>query len=115
MAARITEIIIDSADPQGLARFWAEVLGYEVVPDEDEDEDVVEIRPAGTEVRTSIVPSLLFIKVPEPKTVKNRLHLDINPADADQDTELQRLLALGATPVDIGQGDDVHWKVLADP
>jgi glyoxalase superfamily protein len=114
VAARITEIIIDCDDPRGLARFWADVLGYDVVPDEDEDEQVVEIRPAGTQVKTSIVPSLLFIKVPEPKTVKNRLHLDINTTDADQETELQRLLSLGATRVDIGQGD-VHWHVLADP
>jgi hypothetical protein len=112
VAARITEIIIDCAHPRGLARFWADVLGYQVVP--DEDEDVIEIRPAGTDAKTSVVPSLLFIKVPEPRAGKNRLHLDINTTDADQETELQRLLSLGATRVDIGQGD-VHWHVLADP
>jgi hypothetical protein len=112
MAARITEIIVDCADPRSLARFWAGVLGYEVMP--DEEEDIVEIRPAGTEAKTSIVPSVVFIKVPEPKSGKNRLHLDVNTTDADQETELQRLLSLGATRVDIGQGD-VHWHVLADP
>ena len=113
MAVRLTEIIFDAADPAALAEFWSAVMGY-VVTDVDEGGDVVEIRPEGTEAKSSLVPSLLFVKVPEPKTGKNRLHLDINTTDADQETELQRLLALGAKPVDIGQGD-VHWHVLADP
>jgi hypothetical protein len=113
MAVRLTEIIIDCADPASLAQFWCGVMGF-VVTDVDEGGDVVEIRPEGTDAKTSPVPSLLFIKVPEPRTVKNRLHLDVNTIDADQETELQRLLELGATRVDIGQGD-VHWYVLADP
>lgn len=115
MAVRITEIIIDAADPEALAQFWCQVLGYVVT---DAEADVVEIRPAGTEALTSIVPSLLFIRVPEAKTAKNRLHLDVNATDTDQATELARLLALGATVTDIGQGasdHDVHWHVLADP
>ncbi|BEP12129.1 VOC family protein [Acidothermaceae bacterium B102] len=111
MAVRITEIIIDSVDPAALAQFWCGVLGYVVT---DAEDDVVEIRPAGTDAATSMVPSVLFIKVPEAKTVKNRLHLDVNATVGDRDTELARLLALGATRVDIGQGD-VHWYVLADP
>jgi len=57
---------------------------------------------------------LLVIEVPEQKTVKNRVHLDVNPVGADQEEELQRLLALGARPVDIGQGETT-WVVLADP
>jgi len=111
MAARITEIIVDSNDPGSLAQFWCGVLGYVVT---DAEDDVVEIRPGGTDAATSIVPSVLFIKVPEAKTTKNRLHLDVNTTDTDRDTELARLLALGATRVDVGQGD-VHWYVLADP
>jgi hypothetical protein len=111
MAVRITEIGVDCADPGGLAAFWCGVLGYVVV---DAEDDIVEIRPEGTDAATSIVPSMVFVKVPEPKTLKNRLHLDVNTTDTDQDTELARLLALGATPVDVGQGD-VHWHVLADP
>ena len=55
-----------------------------------------------------------FLVVPEPKTVKNRLHFDLNATDRDQEAELQRLLDLGATQVDIGQGE-VSWHVLADP
>jgi hypothetical protein len=111
VTARITEIVVDSADPHRLAQFWAEVLGWVVT---DADDDGVEIRPEGTDARTSIVPSLLFQPVPEGKVVKNRLHLDVNGFDADQGAELERLLALGATHVDIGQGEQ-HWYVLADP
>jgi hypothetical protein len=56
----------------------------------------------------------MFVTVPEAKTVKNRIHLDVSPAGCDQDEELARLLALGARPVDVGQGDS-PWFVLADP
>jgi hypothetical protein len=112
MAVRITEIVIDCADPATLAAFWCDVLGYSVVEGAWADE--AEIRPTGTDAATSVVPSLLFIRVPEPKRSKNRMHLDVNTTDADIATELERLLSLGATRVDIGQGD-VHWHVLADP
>ena len=60
-----------------------------------------------------------FLVVPDgPKAAKNRLHLDVNATDRDQAAELDRLLALGARPVDIGQSPDpaeVNWHVLADP
>ncbi|HSS09235.1 MAG TPA: VOC family protein, partial [Acidimicrobiales bacterium] len=59
-------------------------------------------------------PTLVFVPVPDAKTVKNRLHIDLNPVGADQETELERLMALGARPVDIGQGEQ-SWVVLADP
>jgi predicted enzyme related to lactoylglutathione lyase len=111
VTARITEIVVDSADPHRLAQFWAEVLGWVVTDSDDHD---VEIRPESTDARTSIVPSLLFQRVPEGKTAKNRLHLDVNGFDADQEAELARLLALGATHADIGQGEQ-RWYVLADP
>ena len=112
MAVRINEIVIDSVDPHALADFWCAVLGWVVV---DSHEDEVEVRPEGTTDRTSPVPSLLFGRVPEPKQVKDRLHLDVvATTGSDQAAELERLLALGAVPVDIGQGD-VSWHVLADP
>ena len=57
---------------------------------------------------------LVFAEVPEPKTAKNRVHIDVNPSGCDQAEELERLLGLGATQVDVGQGD-VPWLVLADP
>jgi hypothetical protein len=58
-------------------------------------------------------PGIVFVTVPEAKTVKNRLHIDLNP-DADRDAEIERLVGLGARKVDVGQGD-VAWTVLADP
>jgi hypothetical protein len=107
MACRFTELIVDSSDPEPIARWWAEVLGYEVT---EVQTDVVEIAgPPGSG------PTLVFVRVPEPKVVKNRLHIDVNPTDRDQDDELARLLGLGAKRADVGQGDDVSWVVLTDP
>ena len=83
-----------------------EVLDYQLAGDED-DEDEVAIEP-----RDSSCAALLFIRVPERKTTKNRIHLDLNPDD--RDTEVARLEELGARRVDIGQGD-VTWVVMADP
>jgi hypothetical protein len=60
-------------------------------------------------------PMLVFVPVPDAKSVKNRVHIDVNPAGADQAEELERLLGLGATRVDVGQSADVPWVVLADP
>jgi predicted enzyme related to lactoylglutathione lyase len=105
MAARLTEIAVDCSDPDRLAQFWSAVLGWPV--GERDDWGVELLGPPGW-------PTLLFIKVPEPKTVKNRLHLDVNATDRDQDAEVERIIALGATHADVGQGD-VSWVVLADP
>ena len=115
MAARITELCLDCHDPGRLAAWWAEVLGYEVLP--AEDDGVVEIGPPGQEPK-GVVPTIVFVAVPEPKTGKLRLHLDLNATDRSQDDELARLLALGATRVDVGQGpltEEMTWHVLADP
>lgn len=112
MGVRINEIVVDSLDPHRLAEFWCAVLDWVVV---DSNEDEVEVRPGGTTDRTSPVPSLLFGRSSEPKQVKDRLHLDVvATTGSDQDRELQRLLDLGATQIDIGQRD-VSWHVLADP
>ncbi|MDQ3538406.1 MAG: VOC family protein [Actinomycetota bacterium] len=100
----LSAIAIDCADPGGLGRFWAEALGWNV---DEEDDDESAIEPSDESE-----PVLLFLRVPEPKTAKNRLHLDLNPDD--QDAEVGRLEALGAHRVDIGQGD-ATWVVLADP
>jgi catechol-2,3-dioxygenase len=108
MGARITEVVVDCADPEGLAAFWSAVLGWPVV---DRDEGSVEIGG------TADGPTLLFEPVPEAKHVKNRLHLDVNPTDRDQAAEVERIVGLGARRVDIGQHDDpaADWVVLADP
>ena len=110
MALRIQSTVVDARDPAALARFWAEVLGWRIT-DEEPDEVVVE-PPAGSP-EDGVAPDLLFLAVPEGKSVKNRLHLDLRPED--QAAEVARIEALGATRVDIGQGPDVTWVVLADP
>jgi hypothetical protein len=115
MASRFTELAIDCADPHGLARFWCSVLDYEV---QDEDGGVVTIgppmAPEGRSHRGPVPPTLTFAHVPERKTVKNRLHLDVSPTDMEQDEEVRRLLDLGARHVDVGQGEE-SWVVLSDP
>lgn len=117
MTSKFTELAIDCADPHGLARFWCSVLGYEV-QDEDEADGVVTIgSPAVPEGRNHpgpVPPVLTFARVPEGKTVKNRLHIDVNPTDREQDEEVRRLLDLGARYADVGQGDE-RCVVLADP
>jgi predicted enzyme related to lactoylglutathione lyase len=107
VANRITAWCIDCEDPEQLAAFWTAALGWVVT---DSDSDGVSIKPSA-----DAGWSIDFLLVPDgPKRGKNRLHLDVNATDRDQDAELQRLLELGARPVDIGQGD-VTWHVLADP
>jgi catechol 2,3-dioxygenase-like lactoylglutathione lyase family enzyme len=115
MASKFTELAIDCADPDALARFWCAVLGYEV---HDEDEEMVTIgspmAPEGRNHLGPVPPTLTFARVPERKTVKNRLHIDVNPTDREQDDEVRRLLGLGARHADVGQGEQ-SWVVLADP
>ncbi|MFD5652060.1 MULTISPECIES: VOC family protein [unclassified Streptomyces] len=116
MTSRFTELVLDCHDPERLAAFWCAVLDFEVI---DRGEDKVEIgswEPTVEEVRVrQMPPTLLFVRVPEGKTAKNRLHLDVSPIDADTETEVTRLLALGATRVDVGQGSGRSWVVMADP
>lgn len=106
MASVFTELCIDCADTRAMAEFWSQVLGWTIAEEGDDDE--IELRNPDAPF-----PTLLFVKVPEPKSVKNRLHIDVSPRGADQDAEVRRIEALGATRVDIGQGD-VTWVVMAD-
>lgn len=98
------QLIVDARDAVNLGRWWQEALGWVVVNDDPEE---FEIRPSPDRL-----PGLLFVPVDEPKTAKNRLHLDFRPED--QQAEVDRLLGLGATPADVGQGEQ-SWVVLADP
>ncbi|MFI9404595.1 VOC family protein [Nocardia sp. NPDC052316] len=115
MASKFTELAIDCADPVSLAQFWCAVLGYQVL---DEEDGFVTIGspsvPEGRDRPGPVPPTLGFARVPEGKTIKNRLHIDVNPTDRDQDEEVRRLLDLGARYADVGQGD-VSWVTLADP
>jgi hypothetical protein len=106
MGRRVTELVIDSADPWRLAAFWMAVLGWQPT---GRYQGAVEIAgPPGSG------PSLTFVPVSEAKQGKNRLHLDVNPVGCDQAQEVERLIELGARRVDIGQGAS-SWVVLADP
>jgi catechol 2,3-dioxygenase-like lactoylglutathione lyase family enzyme len=114
MANRITCVVVDCADAESLARFWCEVLGYEELERSDGDELWIEIGPPGQPAKGP-VPTLLFENVPDPTPGKNKIHLDVNATDRDQDAELQRLLDLGAKRLDVGQTGEESWVVLADP
>jgi catechol 2,3-dioxygenase-like lactoylglutathione lyase family enzyme len=110
MTLRIQSLCIDSTDPKVPADFWGKALGWRRTFEED-DEIVLEA-PAGSP-GDGVTPDLLFLKVPERKEAKNRLHLDLRPED--QDAEVARLEALGAKRVSVGQGPEVTWVVMADP
>jgi predicted enzyme related to lactoylglutathione lyase len=106
VTAFVFNITFDCEDPVRLARFWAEVTGYVVTEERD---DFVRLRaPDHRGVR-----HLLFFKVPEPKVVKNRLHVDL--AARDPAAEVSRLCALGATEVEPREGNGTRWTVMLDP
>jgi hypothetical protein len=110
MACRITELVVDCFDPPRLAAFWCEVLGYVEL---DRDGDSIEIGPETGFGGPS--PTLVFSPTTHPKNDKLRWHVDVNATDRGQDAELERLLAIGARRVHIGQTGDESWHVLADP
>ena len=110
MACRITELVLDCADPGALSRWWCAVLDWvELGRDTD---DSIEIGPPGG---GSAVPTLVFNRSVDPRRGKLPLHLDVNATDRDQDAELERLLELGARRADVGQTGRESWHVLADP
>ncbi|MEU6717879.1 VOC family protein [Nonomuraea sp. NPDC046802] len=111
MACRISELIIPCQDPQRLATFWCEVLGFIVL--DTEDDGSVEIGPR--EGFGGLQPTLIFSPTTEPKVGELRMHFDVNATDRDQDAELERLMKLGARPADVGQTGEEPWHVLADP
>ena len=106
MPSRVAALALDAVDPEAVAAFWCAVLDHEVV---DRDGDVV-VSIAGQHG-----PDIDVVRVSEARTVKNRLHLDLRADGASTAEELVRLEALGARRVDVGQGPDVSWTVLADP
>ncbi len=104
--------LLDSTDPRRTASFWQEALGWRRT--HETDDEVVLEPPAGSP-QDGVAPDLLFLRVPEGKTVKNRWHLDLRPAD--QAAEVARLEALGASRTEVGQSarEGVSWVVMADP
>ena len=110
MVLTIQCLDIDAADPDRLASFWADALGWRRTHDLVEE---VVLEPPEHSVWDGVVADLLFLRVPDKKAGKNRLHLDLRPDD--QAAEVARLELLGATQVDVGQPADVSWVVMADP
>jgi hypothetical protein len=109
-AGPLAAVVMDARAPRSLARFWAAASGWEIDGRVDADEAVRLVRPGGDP------PFLELVAAADAKVVKNRVHLDVAPFATDErDREVTRLLALGARPVDIGQGPEVTWVVLADP
>ena len=106
MTSAIRHVTIDSADAYALGSFWSGVLGHPLHDDDKPGDPEALIAGAG----------LLFVTVPEPKSVKNRVHFDLQPQDRTRDEEVDRVLALGATLVDDRRNPDgTGWAVLADP
>jgi Glyoxalase-like domain len=127
------QVAIDAADPHGLARFWAAVVDYDIEDHHDlvrqvldagyaTEDDTIELdgrlawrTAAACRDRSGTGPRLLFQFVPEPKTVKDRIHLDLHFGPERRDAEVERIIGLGATKLwDGSQGPNV-WVTLADP
>ena len=110
MACRISELVLNCSNPELLARFWSDVLGYVEL---DREDGYIEIGPeAGF---GGLQPTIILSPSSNPRTGRLPLHIDVNPTDRDQEAELERLLALGARPADVGQTGDESWHVLEDP
>ena len=110
-------IVVDCHDFASLARWWAETLGWTIAYEAD---DEVAIEPSDLdELKLTwhqTPPGLVFGSVPEGKTVKNRLHIDLAPHTSDdRDAEIAKLIERGARLADVGQPDSVTWTVMADP
>jgi predicted enzyme related to lactoylglutathione lyase len=111
MPVALHHVVIDAHDLPALARFWSAALGWPILSERDREVIV------GPDLDAPI--GLCFMPSPDDKVVKNRVHLDLNPGgDAtptEREAEIERLVALGASRVDVGQGSEQSWTVLADP
>jgi predicted enzyme related to lactoylglutathione lyase len=110
MGLRIETVTVDAVDPDAIAAFWSAALDWVQRVDEDGD---IWVEPAAGHPDAGTARPLLIMRVPGHKSGKNRLHLDLVPDD--QEREVERLEALGATRPDIGQTGNESWVVLADP
>lgn len=107
MTVSLHHIVIDAHDLPAQARFWAQVLNWKILSERDREVviGVEETAPVG----------ICFMPGPDRKTAKNRLHLDLTPGPDEREAEIDRIVALGARRVDIGQTGTESWTVLADP
>ncbi len=128
------QVVIDSADPHVLADWWAEALGWQVEPQDEafirrmvesgaaSEDDTIQHRGAlvwkvgaGLTSPDPGRPRVLFQRVPEAKTVKNRVHLDVRVGAERREAEVARLIGLGATELWRGAQGPFEWATLADP
>ena len=113
MATRLVQINMKAQDDSALGGFWAEALGWGIA---SEGPGVTNLEPEGFVYPGPTAVCVDLVASPEPKTAKNRVHLDLaTTSAAHQEQLVARLKALGATPADVGQGADVSWTVMADP
>lgn len=104
-------VVVDCADPEPVATFWAAALGWRRTHVSGDGGQIVLEPPVGS-AEDGVAPDLLFVRVPDPTPGKTRLHLDLRPVD--QAAEVGRLEGLGATRAEVGQGADSTWVVMAD-
>ena len=128
------QVVVDSADPHGLADWWAAALGWQVEPQDEAFIRRMVETGAATEADTTTHrgalvwrsgaalnspdpgrPRVLFQRVPEAKTVKNRVHLDLHVGPGRREDEVARLVRLGATELHRGAQGPYEWATLADP
>jgi hypothetical protein len=120
VAVRWYTTVVDCRDVAAQAEWWRETLGWQKVYEADDEVVIVPAHVTEELIRSTpweqVGPGLVFVPVSEPKALKNRLHIDLAPHTSDdRDAEIARLIERGARRVDVGQGDDVSWTVLADP
>ncbi len=119
MSLRWYSTVVETTDPRRLAGWWAEALGWQF--NHESDEECVLVPPWAAEFVEQlefhrVPPGMVFVRVEHEKAGKNRLHWDFAPHTSDdRDAEIERLVGLGATVIDVGQPDGVTWTVLADP
>lgn len=114
MPVRIAVVALDARNTGRVADFWAAALGWDAWP--DPGGGGVSLAPPGASGPAGAAgPTIDVLPVTERKAGKNRLHFDLRADGSTQAEEVDRLLALGAQRVDVGQAPDVSWVVLADP
>jgi predicted enzyme related to lactoylglutathione lyase len=116
MVARIRHITVDCKDAYALAQFWSALTGWPIEEENEPGDTQCLIAPMLPEPLDAGMPGMLFIQVPEPKTAKNRIHVDMVPTDRSRDEEVARLSALGASVIaDHRTADGLGWVVMTDP
>jgi predicted enzyme related to lactoylglutathione lyase len=116
MVARIRHITVDCKDAYALAQFWSALTGWPIDEENEPGDTQCLIAPMLPEPLDAGMPGMLFIQVPESKTAKNRIHVDMVPTDRSRDEEVARLSALGASVIaDHRTADGLGWVVMTDP